>query len=65
MRTVDIYQGAADSLGVALYLYPDGSVSNLRKTGIEPFAMIEPREQWKPGVDHGLGEQIRSTGAPC
>ena len=63
MKTVDIYQGAADALGVALYFYPDGSVSNLRKAGVEPFATIEPREHWKPAADHGLGEQIRGIGA--
>ena len=61
MRTVDIYQGAADALGVALYLYPDGSVTNLLKAGLEPSATIEPREHWKPAADYGLGEQVRGT----
>jgi hypothetical protein len=49
---------------VALYLYPDGSVTNLRKMiGVEPTATIEPHERWKPAGDHGLGEQIRVSGA--
>ena len=45
-------------MGVALYLYPDGSVTNSRKIGIQPTATIEPHDQWKPADDHGLGEQI-------
>jgi hypothetical protein len=61
MNTADFYQGTADTMGVALYLYPDGSVTNLRKAGIEPIATIEPQERWKPADDHGLGEQIRRT----
>ena len=28
MKTADFYQSTADALGVALYLYPDGSVTN-------------------------------------
>jgi hypothetical protein len=63
MKTADFYQGAADAMGVALYLYPDGSVTNLRKVGVEPSATIEPREHWKPAADHGLGEQLRAIGA--
>ena len=31
MKTADFYQGTADAMGVALYLYPDGSVTNSRK----------------------------------
>jgi hypothetical protein len=31
MKTADFYQGTADAMGVALYLYPDGSVSYGRK----------------------------------
>jgi hypothetical protein len=46
-------------MGVALYLYPDGSVTNSGKVGVEPTATIEPHEHWKPAEDHGLGEQIR------
>jgi hypothetical protein len=61
MRTVGFYQAAADAMGVALYLYPDGSVTNLLKAGVEPCATIEPREHWKPAADHGLGEQRRGT----
>jgi hypothetical protein len=64
MKTADFYQGTADVMGVALYLYPDGSVTKLRKVGIEPTATIEPHQCWKPPADHGLGEQIRDSGAP-
>ena len=64
MKTADFYQGAADAMGVALYLYPDGSVTNLRKVGVEPSATIEPREHWQPAVDYGLGEQTRVSAAP-
>lgn len=63
MKTADCYQSAADAMGVALCLYPDGSVTNLRKVGVEPTATIEPREHWKPAADHGLGEQMRVSGA--
>jgi hypothetical protein len=59
MKTADFYQGTADAMGVPLYLYPDGSVTNSRKAGIEPAATIEPHTHWKPAEDHGLGEQIR------
>ena len=58
MKTADFYQGTADAMGVALYLYPDGSVTNSRKMGVEPTVTIEPHGQWKPADDHGLGEQI-------
>jgi len=58
MKTADFYQGTADAMGVALYLYPDGSVANTRKPGVEPTAMIKPHDHWKPANDHGLGEQI-------
>jgi len=34
MNTADFYHGTADIIGVALYLYPDGSLTNLRKAGI-------------------------------
>jgi hypothetical protein len=44
MKPADFYQGTADAMGVALYLYPDGSVTNSRKAGIEPTAMIEPHD---------------------
>lgn len=47
MKTGGFYQGTADEMGVALYFYPDGSVTNLRKLGIEPTATIEPHECWK------------------
>lgn len=36
MKTVDFYQGTADAIGVPLYLYPDGSVTNLRKRSSPP-----------------------------
>ena len=58
MQTIEFYQGTADAMGVALYLYPDGSVTNSRKPGVEPAVTIKPHELWKPADDHGLGEQI-------
>jgi hypothetical protein len=61
MKPADFYQGTADAMGVALYLYPDGSVTNSRKAGIEPTAKIEPYDHWKPADDHGLGEQIAKS----
>jgi hypothetical protein len=61
MCTANFYQGMADAMGVALYLYPDGSVTNLRRVGVEPTITIEPNERWKPAEDHGLGEQLRRT----
>jgi len=60
MKTADFYQGTADAMGVPLYLYPDGSVSNFRRVGVEPAAMIEPHDHWKP-ADHGLGEQVAKS----
>ena len=48
-------------MGVALYLYPDGSVTNSRKAGVEPTAMIKLHDHWKPADDHGLGEQIAKS----
>jgi len=61
MKTADFYQSTADALGVALYLYPDGTVTNSRKVGIEPTATIQPHEHWMPAQDHGLGEQVRQV----
>ncbi len=61
MKTADFYQVTADAMGVALYLYRDGSVTNSRKVGIEVSATIEPQERWKPADDHGLGEQLRKV----
>jgi hypothetical protein len=61
MKTEGLYQSAADAMGVALYVYPDGSVTNLRKVGVEPTATIEPHERWRPAGDYGLGEQIRKS----
>jgi len=43
-------------MGVPLYLYPDGSVINVRRAGADPAATIEPQETWRPAGDHGLGE---------
>jgi hypothetical protein len=41
MKTADFYQSTANRMGVALYyLYPDGSVTNLRKADVEPIATI-------------------------
>ena len=57
MKIADFYQGTADAMGVALYLYPDGSVTNSPIVGVEPTATKEPHERWKPADDHGLGEQ--------
>ena len=59
MKTADFYQSTADAIGVSLYLYPDGSVTNLRRPGDEPFATIEPHQRWRPPDDHGLGDQLR------
>jgi hypothetical protein len=44
MKTADFYQDTADAIGVALYLYPDGSVTNSRRAGVEPTAMIKPHD---------------------
>jgi hypothetical protein len=61
MKTAEHYQSSADAMGVSLYFYPDGSVTNSRKVGVEPIATIEPHERWTPAADHGLGEQIRAS----
>jgi hypothetical protein len=61
IKSADFYQRAADAIGIQLYLYADGSVTNYRKVGIEPAAMIEPRESCKPTDDHGLGDQVRPS----
>jgi hypothetical protein len=61
MKTADFYQNTADAMGVALYLYPDGSVTNSLRAGVEPTAMIKPHEHWKAADDHGLGEQMRKA----
>ena len=45
MKTAELYQNSADAIGVALYFYPDGSVTNSRKVGVEPIATIEPHER--------------------
>ena len=58
MKTADFHQITADAFGVRLYVYPDGSVTNLRKLGVEPVATIEPDQTWRPPDDHGLGEQV-------
>ena len=59
MQTAGFYQATADAMGVVLYLYPDGSVSNYRKADAEPAATIEPHGSWRPPDDHGLGDQLR------
>lgn len=61
MKTTDFYQNTANRMGVALYLYPDGSVTNLRKADIEPIATIEPHERWQPPDNHGLGDLSRQS----
>jgi hypothetical protein len=60
MKTADYYQGTADAMGVVLYLYADGSITNSRKIDTEPIAMIEPHDDhWRPASEHGLGDQLR------
>ena len=59
MKTAGFYQSTADAMGVLLYLYPDGSVTNIRRVDTEPTATIEPHESWRPPGDHGLGDQSR------
>jgi len=54
-------QNTADAIGVPLYVYPDGSVTNFRKADAEPTATIEPLESWRPPGDHGLGDQSRKA----
>ena len=61
MKFAEFYQSTADRMGVPLYLYPDGSVTNFRKADVEPIATIEPYERWRPALDHGLGEQSRQS----
>jgi hypothetical protein len=61
MKTAEFYQRTADAMGVALYLYLDGLVTNLRRAGVEPTATLEPLKRWKPADDHGLGEQMRHS----
>ena len=61
MNTTGFYQSTADAMGVVLYLYPDGSVSNYRKADAEPAATIELHESWRPADDHGLGDQLRQS----
>jgi len=61
MNTADFYQSTADAIGVPLYVYPDGSVTNFRKADAEPTATIEPHESWRPPGDHGLGDQSRQA----
>jgi len=57
MKTAEFYQSTTDAMGVLLYLYSDGSVTNFRKVGAEPAATIEPHESWRHPGDHGLGDQ--------
>jgi hypothetical protein len=61
MKTADLYQATADALGVRLYLYPDGTVTNVLKDDVEPTTTIEPQEYWRQPDDHGLGEQVRQS----
>ena len=71
MKTADFYQSTADALGVALYLYPDGTVTNSRKVGVDPAATIEPHEHWRRAEDHGsyagnwVTRLIRRRGEPA
>ena len=57
-ESAQFYQGTADATGVAA-LYPDGSVTNVRKVDAQPTVTIEPHETWRPAEDHGLGDQFR------
>jgi hypothetical protein len=59
MESAQFYQGTANAMSVPLYLYPDRSVTNVRKVDAEPAATIKPREIWGPAEDHGLGDQLR------
>jgi hypothetical protein len=34
MKSAEFYKVTADGMGVALYLYPDGSVANSNKVGV-------------------------------
>jgi hypothetical protein len=63
MKTAGLYQSTADAMGLVLYLYPDGSVTNLLKVGVEPSIAIEPQERWIPADEHGRGDQIRHAQA--
>lgn len=59
MKTASFYQNTADAIGVPLYLYADGTVTNYRRLDTELTAMIEPHGSWGPPGDHGLGDQLR------
>jgi hypothetical protein len=61
MKTAGFYQSTADAIGVPVYVYPDGSVTNFRKADAEPTATIEPHESWRPPGDHGLGDQSKKA----
>ena len=61
MKTASFYQSTADAIGVPLYFYADGSVTNYRKVDTEPTAMIEPHGSWRFPSDHGLGDQLRPS----
>ena len=61
MNTASFYQSTADAIGVMLYLYPDGSVTNFRKVDAEPTATIEPHANWRPPGGHGLGDQLKTV----
>lgn len=59
MERVEFYQATADAMGVPLYVYPDGSVTNVRNVDAEPTTTIEPHERWRPASGHGLGDHLR------
>jgi hypothetical protein len=61
MESAKFYQGTADAIGVPLYLYPDGSVTNIRKVGAEPAATIEPHERWKPPTIMASVTQLKQS----
>ena len=61
MKTAGFYQSTADAMGVLLYLYSDGSVTNFRRVDTQPTATIAPQESWRPPEDHGLGDQVREA----
>jgi hypothetical protein len=48
MESAQFSQGPVEAMGVPLYLYPDGWITNVRKVGAEPTATVEPHETWRP-----------------
>ena len=59
MNTAGFYQSTADAIGVPLYVYPDGSVTNFRKADAKPIATIE-----RLGVPIGVVKDRRAITRP-